>query len=163
MKSTCFYILVSLTAVFAASVCAKRINQPIQYNHKKHVQELGMECTECHRYAKSMVRATIPNIEVCQDCHSEPMTESAEEQKLVKYIIDNEKIPWKKIYRVKPHVYFSHRRHTVLAELDCSVCHGDVSEMERPFTRQPVRVSMNNCMKCHENNNVDNDCTRCHR
>ena len=138
--------------------------QPIQYNHLLHVQENDMECIECHQYAESRARATIPNIEVCEDCHSdEPMTESAEEAKLIEYVTEGRRIPWIKVYRVPAHVYFSHRRHTALGQIDCVICHGSAEELTTPFDKPLVPVSMNRCMECHERNGVDNDCTRCHR
>lgn len=156
-------------ALFSVSGCSRTSeaasrNQPIQYNHKLHVQDNEMECVECHQYAESHARATIPNIEVCGDCHSdEPMTDSVEEAKLIEYVSDGRKIPWTKVYRVPSHVYFSHRRHTTLGQVDCATCHGSVEDMTTPFSRPSVRMSMDWCMKCHETNGVDNDCTRCHR
>jgi predicted CXXCH cytochrome family protein len=138
--------------------------QPIQYNHQLHVQENDMECAECHLYVQSHARATIPNIEVCADCHSdEPTTESPEEAKLIEYVMEGRRIPWTKVYRVPSHVYFSHRRHTTLGQIECTTCHGNAEEMSTPFDKPLVSMSMNWCMECHERNGVDNDCTRCHR
>ena len=123
-----------------------------------------MECTDCHLYVETHARATIPNIEVCEDCHSEePTTDSVEEQKLIDYVTRGEKIPWTKIYRVPSHVYFSHRRHTALGGISCITCHGNIEEMTVPPDEQFVSVSMNWCIDCHEKNQVDNECTRCHR
>ena len=138
--------------------------QPITYNHKIHVQDNEMECVDCHRYAKTGAWATIPNIEVCRDCHlDEPSTESGEEQKVIDYISRGEKIPWKKVYRVPSHVYFSHRRHTAMGRIDCGVCHGNVEELTVPPDMQRISISMGACMECHDRNQVDNDCVRCHR
>lgn len=123
-----------------------------------------MDCIECHLYANTHARATIPNIEVCADCHSdEPMTDSPEEKKLIDHVTRGEKIRWTKIYRVPPHVYFSHRRHTALGGIDCVVCHGNMEEMTAPPEKPVVPVRMDWCMNCHDQHQVDNDCTRCHR
>lgn len=123
-----------------------------------------MECVDCHRYVQSHARATIPNIEVCADCHfDEPATDSPEEAKLLAYVNEGRKIPWNKVYRVPSHVYFSHRRHTVLGQVECTTCHGNVGEMSEPLHKQLVTVKMARCIKCHEGSGVDNDCTRCHR
>lgn len=138
--------------------------QPVAYNHQIHVQENDMECTDCHIYAKTNARATIPNIEVCVDCHSdEPMTDSEEEQKVIDYIERGERIPWVKIYRVPTHVYFSHRRHTTLGQIDCVTCHGNVAEMTTPPDRPQLPTDMDTCIECHEQNQIGVDCTRCHR
>lgn len=165
MKHRLFFICTVVVLVPAVLVDARSIKQPLAYNHKKHVQELEIECVECHRYAKSMARATIPNIEVCSTCHSdgEPLTDSPAEKQLLDYIKAGGKIPWQKVYRVPSHVYFSHRRHTVLAELPCEQCHGDVGAKEKPLEKQLVPVKMQRCLDCHEEKGVNNDCTRCHR
>jgi hypothetical protein len=159
----------SILVLVFSSLClsfggAKSLTQPIKYNHKLHVQEQGLECVECHKYANSHARATIPNIEVCQECHSdEPIADSPEEKILISYITAAKKIPWRKVYSVPTHVYFSHRRHTTLGQIDCAICHGRVEELTQPIQKQIVPISMDRCMKCHEMNGIDNECTRCHR
>jgi hypothetical protein len=160
----CFLVTLLCVNSCAPTSEAASDKQPIQYNHKIHVQENDMECAECHLYAQSHARATIPNIEVCGDCHSdEPTTDNPEEAKLIGYVMEGRRIPWAKVYRVPSHVYFSHRRHTTLGQIDCVICHGSAEEMTTPFEKPLVSMSMNSCMECHERNGVDNDCTRCHR
>jgi len=141
----------------------EKIVQPIKYNHKKHIEEAELECTDCHVFVETNMRATIPNIEICADCHSdEPMTDSPEEVKLLEYISKNERIPWVQIYKVPDHVYFSHRRHVKIGELECTSCHGNVPELTEPAPRQLVEISMNNCIDCHRENDVNRDCIGCH-
>ena len=136
--------------------------QPVAYNHKKHI-DLGLECAFCHNgIAEGKVRAGFPPLEVCASCHSSedvnPRTKTVGE-----YVSNNKPIPWKKIYNVPGHVYFSHRRHAGLAKLDCAVCHGDMSKTESPVTRQAVKISMDRCTSCHEQMKITNDCLACHR
>jgi hypothetical protein len=141
----------------------KPVQQPIAFNHKLHVGDLGAECADCHLYAVTGVRATIPNTEVCADCHMDAQTDSAEEARLVEYIAAGEVIPWRKIYRVPEDVYFSHRRHAGIGEIECQTCHGAVAESERPVSRPAVRISMDGCIECHEEMGASNDCLHCHR
>lgn len=123
-----------------------------------------MDCVECHVNALTYARATIPNIDICGDCHSgEPNTDSPEELKLIEYVDAETPIPWRKIYRVPNHVHFSHARHTAVAEIECSECHGEVQEMTRPFTQPTVPPDMARCLKCHEERGVTTDCVACHR
>lgn len=139
------------------------IIQPISYNHKIHIEEAGLECIDCHISAESMALATIPNINLCMDCHgNEPITESKEEAKLIEFIEKNQYIPWKQIYNIPDHVYFSHRRHVVLGEMECSKCHGKVSELTAPAQYPYLVPSMDNCMDCHKQNKINNDCLACH-
>lgn len=156
-------VVVVATAGVVLSVTFRPIEQPIEFNHRLHVEDLGAECADCHAYALTGVRATIPNLATCADCHDEPLTESEEEIRLTELIEAGTPIPWRKIYWVEDHVYFSHRRHTAVAEIGCDVCHGSVGEMERPPTRPITRITMNKCMQCHEEMEASNDCIVCHR
>ena len=82
---------------------------------------------------------------------------------MVEYIEAAERVPWKKIYRVPDHVYFSHRRHTMLAEIACEICHGEMRTLETPMQGAAVAMSMDFCMDCHYATEVSNDCLHCHR
>lgn len=139
------------------------IEQPIEFNHRLHVEDLGSDCTDCHLYAETGVRATIPNIDLCADCHEEAQTESAEEARLVEYIQSQELVPWRKIYRVPDHVYFSHRRHTGPAEIACENCHGEIRSLEASLRRPAIDMSMDFCMDCHYEVGASNDCLLCHK
>jgi len=140
------------------------ILQPISYNHNLHVEDEGLECIDCHDTAEDAAYATIPVLEVCIDCHdTEPVSESPDEAMLIAHIEGGIEIGWNRIYSVPSHVYFSHRRHVTLGELDCSVCHGAVSEQTQPVVAPVTPLSMDWCMDCHYENKVINDCLACHR
>lgn len=156
-------VLLLLAVGVAVSLAPTPVSQPIAFNHRLHVEDVGSECTDCHLYAKTGVRATIPNLELCADCHEEAQTESPQEALLVEQIQANEPIRWRKVYWVPDHVFFSHRRHTAIASIECETCHGDVGAREEPVTRREVRLSMNQCMECHDEAGASNDCLLCHR
>ena len=61
-------------------------SQPIAYNHKKHIEEAGLGCFDCHTQVLTHQKANIPNVEFCKNCHETPMTDSKEEEKLIGYI-----------------------------------------------------------------------------
>jgi hypothetical protein len=137
--------------------------QPIAYNHYKHVEEGGAECVDCHKYVEVNARASIPNIEVCRDCHEEATSGSDEEAALINFITENKKIPWRQIYTVPDYAYFSHRRHVNLGKLECTICHGEVGKLTTPVIKPYVEMTMEWCMSCHEERGVSNDCYACHR
>lgn len=139
------------------------IRQPLQFDHALHVEEVGAECTDCHLYVETGMRATIPGVTVCADCHEEALTESEQEAWLVEQIEAERPIPWRKLTHVPDHVFFSHRRHTAVAGIDCSECHGDMAARTEPPSRPLVSISMNGCMECHQRNGASNDCISCHR
>jgi len=138
-------------------------SQPIAFNHKKHLDDAGLSCFDCHAQVLTHQKASIPNISVCKNCHEEAMTESKEEEKLLKYIKDQQPIPWIQVHRVPDHAYFSHRRHVSLGKNACQDCHGNVNEMTLPFSKPHIPIKMEFCIDCHEKKRVDTDCATCHR
>lgn len=139
------------------------IEQPLPFSHKIHVTDIELECTDCHTRVEVHQRATLPLLEVCQDCHSDAMTETEIESQLLAYIASEEAIPWQRIYAVPDHVYFSHRRHVTLGQVACEECHGDVASFDLPPAAPIVPIEMDGCMDCHEKNHITNDCLACHR
>lgn len=162
-------IITALAAVLAGIVLLSfnlkpftSVNQPIEYNHKKHI-ELGLDCSTCHTgIGEQETFAGLPQLDTCLTCHMEDDT-NPKSKVLQVYAAKNESIPWKKIYRVPEHVYFSHRRHVTVGKLDCALCHGDMSKMETPVVHQTVKISMTRCINCHRKMNVTNDCMACHK
>ena len=135
--------------------------QPIAYNHKKHI-DAGLECANCHTgIAEGAVHARLPGIEICLNCHASD--DNPKTKPIRDFAAENKPIPWKRVYRVPEHVYFSHRRHVAIAKLDCAVCHGDMTKKETPVTRQAVPIRMGRCIECHRRRKVTNDCLACHR
>ena len=138
-----------------------RIEQPISFNHKKHMDQ-GLGCDTCHRFFKTQTFSGMPDINTCLECHKEPVTKSPEEEKIREFQKKGTPILWKRIYEQPDHVFFSHRRHVVLGKLECKNCHGGVGQSERPPSRPWVMMTMKWCMDCHTKSKVTNDCLACH-
>ncbi|MEK6777886.1 MAG: cytochrome c3 family protein [bacterium] len=158
----CAFLSAMAISLFCIS-SVQAIEQPIQYNHYKHTQKLEIECVMCHQGVKDGVRATLPSVEICMGCHSEPQTNSPEEEKIRKFASKNEEIPWKRLFEVPNHVFFSHRRHVSVAGLDCTKCHGDMAFRKTPPSKAPMKISMNACLSCHRKLHAKTDCVSCHR
>ncbi|NIM59970.1 MAG: hypothetical protein GTO16_13680 [Candidatus Aminicenantes bacterium] len=137
------------------------VRQPIAFNHKIHAEN-DLECLDCHPYYKEHASSGKPTLETCLSCHEEPLGESKEEGKLIEYIKSGEEIDWERLYRVPEDVYFSHRMHVIIGKIECNICHGDIGESSRPPSK-PLKITMNKCMKCHEEKEADNDCIACHK
>lgn len=156
-------VLVIAALFFLVNRKADAIIQPIPFNHNLHVEGQELECTLCHEQVMKKARATLPGIETCRQCHEDKMTETEVEAKLLGFISGNREIPWRRIYRVPDHVFFSHRRHTVSGKIGCESCHGNVKALKVPPGYPLVPVTMDHCMECHKEHNVTNDCLACHR
>ena len=151
----CFFLVVMIA-------WAQQAFQPIQYNHKIHIEDVELECLDCHLNATSQARAMIPNFEVCSECHDDD-SDNEEILKVVEYINREMNIPWLQVHSVPDYAFFSHRRHVVLGQLECISCHGDVAGMEKPFSEPATLIDMDWCMDCHEKQQVNPDCYTCHR
>lgn len=139
------------------------ISQPIAFNHLAHTKTAELECDVCHRYVKEQEFAGCPEREICAACHESPLTESAAEATLLEYLKSGKSIPWRRLYDIPDHVYYSHRRHVTVAKLDCSECHGPIGQSTTPPEAPLKTISMALCTSCHEKQNVSVDCNGCHR
>jgi hypothetical protein len=153
-------ISILLVTIISATI---KFDQPITYNHKLHIEEVGLTCIDCHVNAETQARAVIPNISLCGECHDDVEAESPEQRKVAEYVLNSRNIPWIQVNLMPDYVYFSHRRHVVLGKIECKTCHGEVEQMEYPFMSSHLTMDMAWCMNCHEQRLVTNDCNTCHR
>jgi hypothetical protein len=162
-----------LLAAIALASCGTESpagGQPVAYNHKVHVQQEEIPCTDCHEGAETRARAGFPTDDFCQACHSSAIGESENEARLVELLDAQVPLAWHQVTKVADHVYFSHRRHVALGNVDCSTCHGNMREKTIPISRPEVsfehRAGMFRCMECHQKSGSPHtgiDCMDCHR
>jgi len=138
--------------------------QPIDYNHKTHI-EAGIQCLYCHGQASRSAVAGIPSVERCMGCHMVIATEDEMVQRLAGYWERGEPIPWVPVNNQPDFVYFSHRPH-LGAGINCETCHGNVGAMEQ--TKPVIRMDMGWCLDCHTEQEPEHvtrlaDCIACHK
>lgn len=148
--------------------CDRETEQPIPFNHNLHVTRGELECDSCHEYVLEEAFAGLPPVKICMRCHKNEDPENPASLKYIQAIrqaaSDGGQIGWVRLYELPRHVYFSHRRHTDIGGLDCKECHGDMAALTAPPPRPVVRaLTMEGCIACHDEKNVDNDCSWCHR
>ena len=123
-------------------------DQPVQFSHKHHVGDDGIDCRYCHTGVETSAYAGIPPTKTCMNCHSvlynnvgylEPIRES--------YRTENS-IRWQKVHRLADYVYFNHSIH-VNKGIGCSSCHGPVNEMALVYQASPLNMQW--CLECHRN------------
>jgi len=119
-------------------------SQPINYSHKLHAGEMGIDCKYCHSSAEKSKHAGIPSVNVCMNCH-ENVVESdyrlgsteniakihaaaGYDSETKKYTGETSPIVWNKAHNLPDHVFFSHKQHvnSNTANIDCKQCHGNV-------------------------------------
>lgn len=161
-------LLVFFAASFAAAALFSdptpigRASQPIAFNHQRHVDDLGLECEGCHQYYKKETFSGLPEAEVCEFCHAEAQGESAAEAQLVQLLGEGKPLEWQSLFQQPSHVFFTHRRHVVVAQMECSVCHGEIASSERPPDWVKL-LTMDDCVDCHQREDAATRCTACHR
>lgn len=137
--------------------------QPVEFNHLLHVEDVGLECIDCHEYYETGEHSGLPSVETCLGCHEGGATESPEERRFLEMVERGEEVRFRKLFRMPDHVYYSHRTHVAVAGLECAECHGEVAKTAVPPLAPLVRITMDTCMDCHAEHSVRTDCTDCHR
>ena len=122
--------------------------QPVEYSHRLHAGELGMDCRYCHSTVERSGFAAVPPTQTCMNCHSKIRTESTKLLPVRESWATDQPIPWVKIHNLPDYVYFDHSAH-LAAGVGCSSCHGRVDQMVK--VQQVAPLSMSWCLECHRN------------
>lgn len=123
-----------------------RPKQPVEYSHKLHAGDLGIDCRYCHSTVETSPRANVPPTATCMNCHKSVKAQS-EKLVLVRESFEKkEPIEWVKVHQLPGFAYFNHGSH-VNAGVGCASCHGNVAEMDEVATVEPM--SMGWCLDCH--------------
>jgi hypothetical protein len=138
-------------------------DQPIAFPHRTHLL-IGAQCMYCHPAAAWGPDAGLPTTSKCWGCHQQVEKQSAELDKLAGYVERGEQIPWVPVAMQPDFVHFNHRTH-VDSGIQCTVCHGTMSEMT--VAEPQPRQTMGWCLSCHQKTGPDNfirlsDCATCH-
>ena len=180
MKRLVLVLVVGLTLAWTS--WSVRVNadvqQPVAFPHKTHV-DLNLPCTGCHQRAEKGAVAGRPPTALCLACHAGD-SKSAEIKKLKDYAEKGKEIPWQRVWRLPPHVFFPHRAHVVVAKIKCQTCHGPMETLTKPPAAPLKTLAMNDCIACHESSektvaaktteaqtiagrSLLTDCASCHR
>jgi len=128
--------------------------EPLRFDHKKHVVEVGMECAACHTGATQSTNGMdqlIPDMSVCAECH-DVETESG---CVTCHPDPNNVAPL--AHAGKGYEAFSHKLHT--AATSCETCHMVQSAKADQGLKYP---GMMECATCHTSKGVNPACQQCH-
>jgi hypothetical protein len=133
--------------------------QPLDFSHRDHIQEDGLDCELCHSGVRRSAFAGIAPLERCMGCHRFVLPFNPDITELRRYWEARKAIPWVKVYALPRFVRFSHEAHTT-ARVGCATCHGNVALMDR--IAQVTPLTMGWCVGCHRNSRAPVDCLTCH-
>jgi hypothetical protein len=130
--------------------------QGLVFSHGKHVDEQSMTCDKCHNAAASKDGwdDLLPSHKQCAECHD---VQAADQCKTC-HRNETPKLG-ERITRYSPK--FSHVRHLEQGKLACTTCHAN---LDAPLTAEKSAhvPGMTECMSCHTQQLVKNDCAICH-
>ena len=122
--------------------------QPVQFSHKHHTGDDGIDCRYCHTTVETTATAGMPPTQTCMNCHSQIWADSPYLEPVRASFRENKPIEWERVHDLPEYVYFNHSIH-VNKGVGCSSCHGDVANM--PAIYQVNTLQMEWCLSCHRN------------
>ena len=122
------------------------VEQPVQFDHRHHVADEGIDCRYCHATVERSPSAGIPPTATCLGCHSQIWNKSPLLDPVRKSFFTNRPIPWVRVHKLPDFVYFNHSIH-VAKGVGCATCHGRVDEMAA--VEQVHTLGMGWCLECH--------------
>jgi hypothetical protein len=122
------------------------LEQPVQFSHKHHVMDDGIDCRYCHTTVDKSAFANVPPTETCMTCHSQIWSDSPLLQPVRESYSSGKPIRWARVHDLPDFVYFNHSIH-IKKGVSCVSCHGRIDE--QPITRKVKDLSMAWCLDCH--------------
>lgn len=120
--------------------------QPVQFSHKHHSGDDGIDCRYCHTSVETSSSAGMPPTQTCMNCHNQIWSDSPYLEVVRASYRDNKPIEWERVHDLPDYVYFNHSIH-VAKGVGCTTCHGRMDEM--PSVHQVSTLQMEWCLSCH--------------
>jgi len=120
--------------------------QPIQFSHKHHVGDDGIDCRYCHQTVETTASAGMPSTQTCMNCHAQLWGESEYLEPIRESFRENKPIEWERVHDLPEFTYFNHSIH-IAKGVGCSTCHGEIDNM--PAVYQNETLQMEWCLACH--------------
>src|SRR6476661_3510063 len=120
--------------------------QPVQFSHKHHVGDDGIDCRYCHTSVETSSFAGLPPTETCMSCHSQIWANAELLEPVRESYRTGKSIQWVRVHDLPDFVFFNHSIH-VSKGIGCSTCHGRVDQM--PLLYKVNTLYMQWCIECH--------------
>ncbi len=120
--------------------------QPVEFSHRHHVGDDGIDCRYCHTSVDKSNNAGMPSTYTCMTCHSQLWSDSPELEPVRESFRTGTPIQWDRVHDLPDFAYFNHSIH-VKKGVGCVSCHGRVDEM--PLIWKEKDLTMKWCLDCH--------------
>lgn len=122
------------------------VQQPIDFDHRHHVQDDHIDCRYCHFTADVSPSAGYPPASLCLNCHAQVWNEAPILDPLRAAWFEGKPLRWARVHKLPDYVFFNHSAH-VNKGVGCEECHGRVDLM--PMETQVKPLTMAWCLDCH--------------
>ncbi|HEY4015161.1 MAG TPA: cytochrome c3 family protein [Polyangiaceae bacterium] len=122
------------------------VEQPIEFDHRHHVRDEGIDCLYCHYEAARAKSAGVPPTAVCMHCHAQVWQRAGRLAPVRASFFDDRPLHWRRVHQLPDFVYFDHSAH-VTHGVGCVECHGRVDLMAA--VRAGAPLTMKWCLDCH--------------
>jgi len=120
--------------------------QPIQFSHKHHVGDDGIDCRYCHTTVETSASAGMPSTAICMNCHKQIWADSPYLEPVRTSYKTGKPLEWIRVHDLPDFAYFNHSIH-IAKGVGCSTCHGRIDQM--PVVSQAQSLQMEWCLECH--------------
>lgn len=151
------FTVLMIGVVILARITAQAPADQIIFPHVLHIEDMGMDCGECHEgieISRSVSHSLLPSMDFCQGCHD---GDTAPEDCDVCHTQPDEADTY--TWRPTEGLIFPHQNH-IQNDISCQRCHPGTAESEALVPRLPP--TMNLCMNCHATPLSDAGCFVCH-
>jgi hypothetical protein len=162
MKKSLLFFVAALFVLsflgFAKDDGCPDLRAELIFNHQLHVEDVGAQCTDCHKAVNnstSPLDPLLPGMDVCGDCHD--VKDAASCGDCHKNPQNVHPIP----YVVPNYDFFSHQKH-LNSGLDCRTCHANIYKSTQVTKKTKALPKMADCMNCHRKEGQTENCGACH-
>jgi hypothetical protein len=120
--------------------------QPVQFSHRHHAGELGIDCRYCHTAVERSSTAGVPPTRTCINCHAQIWNQSDFLEPVRASFRTDRSLEWIRVHDLPDFVYFDHSIH-VAKGVGCVTCHGRVDQMNQIYKVATLQMSW--CLDCH--------------
>lgn len=146
LAGTAFYVYTQVARSMYLTGRHLERQQPVQFSHKHHVGDDGIDCRYCHSTVETTASAGMPPTQTCMNCHSQLWSDASYLEPIRASFRDNKPIEWERVHDLPEFAYFNHSIH-VAKGVGCSTCHGQIDNM--PAVYQENTLQMEWCLACH--------------
>ncbi len=138
--------------------------RPFAFSHRQHVEDEGLECSDCHGADLGSAEPGFPRAAQCALCHADLDAEKPPDLQVAS-LFEGETFRAARGVKLADEVRFSHPSH-VTRGLECVACHAQVATDEGHLEERGAELglSMAECLACHAASAgpAQDECAACH-